>query len=1478
MLITCSISTGGQVIINEFSASNTFTVKDTETGEYSDWIELHNTGSSGFDLTGYYLTDNLGNPDKWAFPAGTSIEAGGFLIIWADDRNTGLHTGFKLSAEGEQLGLFSPKLWVMDSLSFGIQKSDISFGRSVSPEKTWGYFRKPTPGKPNDSEFFSGITYSVPEILTRGGFYEGPVQAEIFNDMGGVLRYTTNGTEPENDSPLYTGPVTVDSTLCLRARIFETGKVPGPVVTSTFFIHSGSAERTLPVVSIATDPDNFWDPVRGIYVQNFKPDWEVPINIEYFSKDGSNRAAFSQTAGAKINGLYSWQLPQKMLGIYFRGAYDAGNLDYPITPQRGRYSFKTFALRASGSDWSYTLFRDMLGQHSTMLNMDIEIMGFRPSVLYLNGQYMGIHNIREKVDADYIVKTFNLPEGSFDMVENENYAEAGDLLAYLELKKLLKEDLGIEKNYRAVEELVDIENLTDYLITEMAVGNTSIDHNVMAWKPKEGGKWRWILMDLDRGFFNPSSNLIDFYRNREPLLLREMMGNPSWIKYFGKRLSAQLFTSFNPVRMAQLADSHAADIREELPYHIERWKGTSSSYGNPIPNMRYWEREVERLKMFTAARPAALVSDLRNYGFGIPYKVRVSVFPEEAGELFIDDLLIPFSPCEGPLPAEENFMLKAKSRPGYDFKYWAQLKPEKIIPAGSGWKYQENGELSGLDWTDIEFNDFSWPFGEAQFGYGDNDEKTPISKTSQFCRFRKAFTIPDSINKVSWVELRLLRDDGAIVWLNGEEVLRSNMPAEGHDASVLPLFQATGADENKYFSFKIDPEHFQTGINLLAVQIVREELTNPDMSFDLELIAHYPDHSAILGTREELQINLNSDIQLVAYYERNNMCLVPEIIAEDTWLSSDCSPYFAGRDVHILKNATLHIGQGVEIRFASGVSMVIEGTMIAEGSPDNPILFTALSSQEPWGSLIFRNTTGASSLNHAELRNAKTGKDPVNEKAAIALFNAKVNLDHLIIEDVKDNPILARYSEIQLKNSRLKSFVTGDLINVKYGKALIENCIFTGNDQPDTDAIDYDEVDKGIIRNSIIQGFTGPNSDAVDIGEKANDILIDSLLVYRVTDKGVSVGQRSTATISHSLFIACDMGVALKDSCRVNISHCVFYANNHAVAAYEKNFGHAGGNGNVVNSILSNSATSSILCDNKSKLSLSWCLSDDEWLSSGIGNLLSNPMFADPGAFNFGLLPGSPAIGAGMENGFPVNLGIPLFMKDTPPPLLITGFFINPAGGSEPEFIRLYNPSSIELNISEYSFSQGIEVVLPEGTSILPDETIYLTGEPYSPFWDGVKNKVIGWPTGKLANEGELLLLKEPSGIVADHLRYTNDGNWPSAGFMNSVFVLKDPGLDNHLAENWTTQSIGEVIRKEDPDSLGGLSAYPSPSIDMVYLSDPANPGGEVYIYRFTGHLAFILTLDQEGKTTFNAASAGTGIFIAKSLNSTCKIVIVPAP
>ena len=1278
--------------------------------------------------------------------------------------------------------------------------------------------------------------------------------------------------------------LSVAGTTVLRARIFEEGMIPGPTLTQSYFVNENSAEAKLPVVSLVTAPGNFWDPEVGIYVQDYKPSWEIPVNIELFENDGSDRAAFNERAGVKVNGLYSWQLPQKMLGVYFKKQYGEGTLDYPLLRQRTRSSYKNFALRASGSDWSYTLFRDVLAQHSTLFNMDLDIMAYRPAVVYVNGAYMGIHNIREKVDDDYIEKSYGLAPGSFDLVENEDFAEAGNLEAYRYLETLLKADLSDNANYYAVANLVDIENFTDFVITEMATGNTSIDHNVMAWKPKGSGKWRWVLMDVDRGFFKPTENRISFYRSKDELLLNELFENEGYRSYFAGRLNAQLFTTFHPGRMNQLIDEHMKDIEAEIPSHISRWEGTTSTYGNAIPSEDYWRRQVGDLRSYVALRPEVLLDDLNAYGFGGIGNLLLATWPSDAGTISIDGLAVPGSFACGPFLENMPVKLETLSRPGFDFAGWIRPRKQELVSRNAAWKYLDNGTFPGAGWTGIEFDDGAWKSGYAEFGYGDGDEITTVEYGNDdnnkhiTTYFRKTFSVSASDLDAQYFILELLKDDGALVYLNGNEMLRANMPHGVTNSQSLAFSTMNGDEESRFLVYPLGKELLHSGENILAVEIHQDKGSSSDLSFNLGLTALFSEGESIFSDNSSYRLNLMGDQFLIAAFEANGSCILPETIDAPVTLSQECSPYLAQGDVILTENAVLTIEPGVEIWMPDGASIFVNGVVNALGTRDSPVTMMLNPDFQDgrWGALVFRNTPGKSVLRWVNIEDASTGPDPVRDRGAISAFYADLELDHLTIEEVHSDPITARYSDIALTNSSLHSRITGDLINVKYGTARIENCRFRGNDQPDTDAIDYDEVHGGLIRNSLIQDFRGMNSDAIDIGEEATQVSIDSIVVYNITDKGVSVGQKSKVTIQNSVFINCNMGVAVKDSGRVRVDRTVFYNNVDAIAVFEKNPGQAGGNIRVTNSILSNSSHASYFSDDKSSIEISHSLSDNMLLPLQSHNLYGNPLFADPSFFNFQLLPGSPAFRSGSLNDVPVDMGNVVVPGNLEPSLMISQFFIDGDNMGTPEFIKLYNPSSGRLDISGYELTKGVTAVIPEGTFLGSRSSLYLTNDASAVIWEGLFYQVIQWDEGKLSNDGEALQLEDRHGIVLDYLVYDKNGLWPADGFVrDGVFNLIRPGLDNHFPESWEVKEVGQLVSSPQDEIPVGLELYPNPARDMLTVRVHASETTRLEIYNLNGHRLGEALLDQRGEASISLSGYPPGILIIRVGSQVKKVVLL---
>jgi len=528
------------------------------------------------------------------------------------------------------------------------------------------------------------------------------------------------------------------------------------------------------------------------------------------------------------------------LGVYFRKEYGEGKLDYPLLFDQSRNSYNSFALRASGSDWASTMFRDGMTQRLTIENMDVDFQGFRAAVLFVNGQYMGINNLRAKVDEDLIVETHNLQGQKIDMIENEDYVEAGTLDQYSNFKTLYMQDLSNQENFNAVAGLMDIENFTDFMIAEIYSQNTSVDHNIMAWKPQESGKWKWILNDLDRGFFKAGSNLISYYVNREVIPLSQLLTNEGYKKYFGKRLSDHLFTTFDPERVKAIIDQFSSNIEAEIPKHIDRWKGTSSDYGNPIPSVIFWKNEIQNMKTFADARPAALFNDLKNYGFQIPNPLSITISPANSGTISFNGIKINQTLSQGKYPENEEIKLVAEAKAGFDFKGWQKLENKIIIGKEENWKYDDKGNDLLKSWIAEDFDDSQWSEGQAELGYGDRDENTIVSYGSNSGNkyittyFRKSFIVENTVG-IQSLKINLKYDDGAVVYINGTEAIRRNLPNTEITFDTKAISSVSGSGETVFSTFIIDKGLLKAGQNKIAVEIHQNDPGSSDMSFDLEM-------------------------------------------------------------------------------------------------------------------------------------------------------------------------------------------------------------------------------------------------------------------------------------------------------------------------------------------------------------------------------------------------------------------------------------------------------------------------------------------------------------------------------------------------------------------------------------------------------------------------------------------------------------------
>ena len=389
-------------VINEIMSVNTTTIQDRD-GDYPDWIEIYNPGDSEVDLTGYGLSDNPSEPLKWLFPK-TTIQPGKFKLIFTSDKNyltenNYLHTNFKIKSDGETLLLSDSTGFVIDQVMTIKTLSDQSWGRQPDGNTAWFIFNQSTPGTINNTIGYSAYSSQVKYSFIPG-FYQGTISVEITcASANAEIRYTTDCSEPDQNSILFSEPVTINKTTVLRARSFETGLLPGKVLTYTYFLNQ---DITLPVISLSTNHEHLFDSQTGIY-ENFWEEWERPVHFEFFETDGTQKV--NVDAGIMIGGGATRARPQKTFRIYFRSQYETNKINYQIFPDLPVFEFTTLFLRNSGNDWDQTHFRD--GFLQTLVNdLDLDTQAYRPAVTFLNGEYWGISNILERLTEDYITSHY----------------------------------------------------------------------------------------------------------------------------------------------------------------------------------------------------------------------------------------------------------------------------------------------------------------------------------------------------------------------------------------------------------------------------------------------------------------------------------------------------------------------------------------------------------------------------------------------------------------------------------------------------------------------------------------------------------------------------------------------------------------------------------------------------------------------------------------------------------------------------------------------------------------------------------------------------------------------------------------------------------------------------------------------------------------------------------------------------------------
>lgn len=720
MLTFIGINLHAQIVINEYSAANKSQHQTPGTGEYDDWVEIYNAGSSAVNISGWHLTDNRQDPNKWTIPNGVTLNAGARRVFYCDSRDALIsgqyHTNFKLTQSNytEEIAITDAGGNFIDSLDVLPTRRNHSRGRFTDGASTWGIFESP-PGTgfnaPSPGAANSGAKQEYvpqPVFSLQAGFYTGNQSLTLTCPLANTsIYYTTNGAIPTNTASatnfLYTGPISLTTTRVIRARAFDNSNARAGSFTVTNTIFINEPVTTFPIWSLASNNMNNF----------FGTGQETLISMEYFGANGQR--LFQMEGDVRQHGNDSWQYDQQGMRVYVRDEYGYANkIDYKMFPTSPRTDFDVIILKAAGSDnhpgnagpSCHT--RDAYVQTlSEKFDLELDVRRFKNAITYINGQYWGVYESRERIDKDYTDYYYNNNENHVDMLAywgGMDVEEGSDTAWNNLFNYIISNPMTNQANYNYVMQRFNGMSLIDYFVLNTYTINSDwLNWNTAWWRGRRPGyevKWRYRLWDQDNTFdlgenytgLPETNNTADpcdvqsignFANTNNPheghvRIFNRLMMNPAFKQMYVNRYADLINTAFYCQTMLTHWDTMVARIQPEMQRHCTRW---SASYTQWQQHLTYTRNQISGRcnNVQTGLGPCYQVTG--------PYPVKVNVSPACAGTVTINSITPDQYPFSGNYYGGINITLDAHPATGWQFSHWQLVShtPSPNVNTDSIW-------------------------------------------------------------------------------------------------------------------------------------------------------------------------------------------------------------------------------------------------------------------------------------------------------------------------------------------------------------------------------------------------------------------------------------------------------------------------------------------------------------------------------------------------------------------------------------------------------------------------------------------------------------------------------------------------------------------------------------------------------------------------------------------------------------------------
>ena len=878
------------LIINEVMASNTGEVMSPAIN-FDSWIEVYNPGETAVNMGGMFLSVNPDNQYQWQMPSNMgSVPAKGFKVIWLGSNEIKDNQApFKLDCDGGTIYLSDKNGDLITKQNYPEAMSRTDYARKTDGGDEWGWTATPTPEATNTTAVFAKERLNAPVVNKGSQLFKTSLSIKVEIPEGTTLRYTTDGSVPTTSSSRSTtGQFSISNTTSYVFRLFQDGYLPSVPVTRSYIKTSDS--YTIPIISIVGNQKYFTDPKIGIdcdgdgtngktgngqnQPRNYNMDWERPVNFSYMSPDGQMQ--FNQDVNIAVSGGWTRSINPRSMKLKSNKIFDGQNrFDFSFFPQKPYIRNKQLVIRNGGNDYWNNSARFMDGALETIIQrsgIDLDVQSYVPVIEYVNGELRGVLNMREPNNDKFAYANFGYDDEELDAFENKEFKN-GDDEAYKRLCRL-SVDVNGPGVYDEIRKLLDVDEFINYMAVEYYIGNDDWpENNVKAYRSRLDGRFRFISFDLDYAF-NPwnrtISSSLNTYSNGEDrvemvVLFLNLLKHEGFRKQFIDTFCLVGGSVFEVERANSIVDELLANVTPMT--NLMKEKRMNNGH-NP-------DRSANKIKNELSYRLSKMISALQQVSAmklsGVK-KHNVTLAADiEGANLYVNDLKVPYAYFNGQLFAPVS--LEAKAPAGYTFAGWKQSKTatNQIVKLNDTWKYYDKG-AAPVNWTSTGFNDSSWASGQAPLGYGMTGIKTTVSYGSDAenkyptTYFRKTITLESEPTRSDVFLLNYQIDDGFIVYVNGYEAGRFQMP--GGNVSFNTFASTYAGDEPLTGTLEISSSLFKSGNNVIAVEIHNNKASSRDIFWAAEVFTTLGSASdKFLSTEPVMKLsNDDSALSLVACF------------------------------------------------------------------------------------------------------------------------------------------------------------------------------------------------------------------------------------------------------------------------------------------------------------------------------------------------------------------------------------------------------------------------------------------------------------------------------------------------------------------------------------------------------------------------------------------------------------------------------------